>query len=638
MMNTTDNRSRKTKSLLAKNLIILLALVFIVGLSIWAWFTSHAEASASGISVQASVSKGLQVSWDNINWYDNLTAMSDAETSDTNGLATNITDGSKLKLVTGDGINFFAPDINKRTGNPITNADDSLSGIAVDSASGKYVDVDLYFRSQDAKDITLSKDSEVSPKSTAERMSSYGNFSTDYICSTARLAFLNAAKDTASFIWAPNSNYELKESGGYTKLTTTDKETVQETITSSLDGGATEDGSTYKLWSIPETADYQNGDQRLLTQEYTLTYDSDIKYYTTTITLKVPSYAQSNPSVPFLITKNGIQYNLDAQASCNNNVGASLLKISNQDYNGAWYQNSSNVTCNQFYITDTSTLVAGSTFFVKFGYNPQTNVATILGYTGNDPWDRGSSTTTIDVEKTYFPLDGAVNLAIASPSAMKAVSANYSDGKDVLITDNKISPLSILRSEMFTSVKTGDKSSATYKFRNVADTSKYLSVDADGNVTLSSTQSSFELKYIEGLDCPALVCNNYYLEYDGTRFVGVDESNFNQNLVVTVYTGSSFTMDLNSTNLQEYKYYSNTTKDYVTLNNNSSPKLYSSATTDTGTIPTIVTTLEKDNTDGYYKSHIVVRIWSEGTDRDAQTPLAGGMYQAKLHFTGIPKE
>ena len=50
MKNSTAS-NRKTGRMIAKNLIILVVLVFVAILAMWAWFTNNSSATADGIDV-----------------------------------------------------------------------------------------------------------------------------------------------------------------------------------------------------------------------------------------------------------------------------------------------------------------------------------------------------------------------------------------------------------------------------------------------------------------------------------------------------------------------------------------------------------------------------------------------------------
>ncbi len=229
MKDTTKPTKRKIGSLITKNLIVLLVLIAVCVLFNWSWFTDVQTADANGINIQSSAD-GVQVSWDGVNWYNDLTALNDADVVDgVTGMAKNIS-GKKgvpepLNLITGNGLKFFEPLLNRKSGEVLVNHDGSWKGEILQSRNtGKFIDIDLYFRSEFAKDVYLAGDSVVSPKDITQRYSEYGNFSKDYIAAASRIAFLNSDKSECSFIWAPNADIELEERDAvHTKYTTLDE-------------------------------------------------------------------------------------------------------------------------------------------------------------------------------------------------------------------------------------------------------------------------------------------------------------------------------------------------------------------------------------------------------------------------------
>ena len=60
MKNSTAS-NRKTGRMIAKNLIILVVLVFVSILAMWAWFTNKSSATADGIDVKCDVPDGIQI-------------------------------------------------------------------------------------------------------------------------------------------------------------------------------------------------------------------------------------------------------------------------------------------------------------------------------------------------------------------------------------------------------------------------------------------------------------------------------------------------------------------------------------------------------------------------------------------------
>ena len=656
-MNSTDKPTkRNTGSIIVKCVVILVVLGVICSLSIWSWFTQNKTALADGIFVK-SKGDGVQVSWDGVNYYDNLQALKQEDVSgDANGLALNISgkDGepAPLSLVTGNGLQFFEPSLNRRLGTVLTNSDGSWHGSDITSANsqGRYIDIDLYFRSESPRDVFLAGDSRISPKSETDRISEYGVFSKDNIASATRLAFLNDEKNDCAFIWAPNADNELEQNdAGYKKYTTTDTTIINGGSSSGVDGGVdSDDGSTYYLWTIAPTADYSNG-QRIVSACYEFVYDANVKYYVATFDVIVPSYQADNPSIPFLISQsdsspivNTVEIDRSAcfSKSQTNNDNGSLLMISNQGYNSATYNNSSisENLCSQFYMTKTNTLIQGTTVTVKFGFNPSSDFVEVLGYHGNDSWGYNGTTTDNPVTVKYYPLENNVNCALVNPLSASAVSKGNNFNKGVSFIDsakNNVSPVSITLEEQFTTVKDGTGYEATYKFKSNSNNT-YLTL-TNGVVSYTAAGSSFTLEYKDGVEGPLLKSGDYYLVIDQGKVKGVKADALNTATAVTVYTGTTYKFNTGLTeDKQYYQFYNNTTKQLETLSSATSPKLFTSTNSDTEETKvglTKITTLEKSAGSDYYTSHIVMRVWVEGTDREAKTPLADGIFDISLHFT-----
>ena len=122
----------------------------------------------------------------------------------------------------------------------------------------------------------------------------------------------------------------------------------------------------------------------------------------------------------------------------------------------------------------------------------------------------------------------------------------------------------------------------------------------------------------------------------------VTESNF-----VTIYTGSSYEF-LTGSSTESHTFYKSGNTALSPLDSTTVPPLFSTKSTETSAtiigkvsstknIPVATLAKEKE-TDRYFTAHIIIRIWAEGTDRDALTPLAGGMFETMLHFTStLPK-
>ncbi len=650
-MEESKKSRRKTGGLIAKNLIILLVLAVVAFIAIWAWFTKNSAATASGVSVKTRAD-GIEVSWDDKKYYKDLTAVDPQDIKDEVGPAKNLTGNSeplKLSLVTGNGINFFEPKLNRKTGVPLKNSDGSWKGTDINenNSSGKYVDIDLYFRSTMEKSIYLANDSTVSPKNTADRKSGFGDFSKDYICAASRLAFLNKDKNNCNFIWAPNSNYELRENSGYTKIAEKKTAIIENHDAGSIGEYLTDnDNNTYYIW-LPvsydtdqqsqmhlkpaqmkfETFDTTSGEAKGL-----FTYEIDLTLNPRTIR-DIPVVINNNSST---ITDSDLS-NIDREKSYATRDTSDIdpkVEISQQDfilYDGK--------QAAKFYINGFNETMLK----VKLGYNPKEKLLVMLSYSGSNPeksYDRTGNIGSTELE--YYEIENNVNAVLASPEhslAVSKTSAEYSKAIGFKSSEkNTIVPSSVSLSEQFRVIKTGESYNATYKFENANGEELAIS---NGKISFGSSGTDFSLAVFENFDGPAICYGNLYLVMKNGSLQLVDVKELNSNDLVTVYVGSSYELLTDSSKLQEYRYYNNTSKSTVTLNETTTPKLFSSPSYDpTQTVTEVggddavaVATLTKaKSTDEYYTAHIIMRVWVEGTDRDALIPLADGIFNMSLHF------
>lgn len=655
-MNSTEKpNKRNTGSIIVKCVVILVVLGVICSLSIWSWFTQNKTALADGIFVK-SKGDGVQVSWDGVNYYDNLQALKQEDVSgEANGLALNISgkDGepAPLSLVTGNGLQFFEPSLNRRLGTVLTNADGSWHGTDITSANsqGRYIDIDLYFRSESPRDVFLAGDSRVSPKSTTDRMSEYGGFSKDNIASASRIAFLNEKMDQCAFIWAPNADNELVQNdAGYKKYTTTATQdiTVSEGWDGVLDGGAKDDGKEYYLWTYKnELIDTsEKGQSSNYLEARTFVYDAEIKYFVTEVEIYIPTYQHKDPSIPIMINNSSKKSDLTSTDSVNINGYQSLQNSHPDQYffvaDGEWNIDNSAIKCTNKLFADTRFINIGESIKIKFGYNPETDILTVLNYETSS--GQQFTLTGEDVETTvtvtYYPLDNNVTCALVNPLTSTAVSKGTNYNKGVSFIDSgkiNVSPVSITTNEQFTTVKNGTGYEATYKFKSNSNNT-YLTLN-NGVVSFTSTGTEFTLEYKDGVQGPLIKAGDYYLVIDQGRVIGVKADALDVTTAFTVYTGSTYKFVTNlNLDYQDYQFYNNTSKRLETLSSATSPKLFTSSNSDTEEKKvgsTIITTLEKSAGSDYYTSHIVMRVWVEGTDREAQTPLADGIFDISLHFT-----
>ena len=669
--------NRNTGKLIAKNIIILTVLITVCSLSIWAWFTKNTKATADGISVMAKA-EGVEVSWDGINYYYDLTEVEDAQpaadasasnsgtssttvkptTIDRKGPATNICDSNgnpaKLKLITGDGLNFFEPFLNRRTGEYILE-NGAWKGVEIKESNshGRYIDVELYFRSTQQRDVYLAKDSSANPKNPTGNASEYGDFSKDNIASASRVAFLDSSKKNVSFIWAPNADNELIESeDGYKKYTTTliDKGTSSGTLPEEL---LTEQNgeSQYYLWLPHKYLTDQEASMStfspygMMFQEYKNVNGKSLGLYVAEYTVNDPN---RTATIPFFInsnsktlTQSSDKDNINKDSSVNSNISDPDPKVA---ISGEYFV-SNNLT-RGFYL---SGFGANIPVTITVGYNPISKTAVILKYSAdveNGSFDRTGAGTK---DTIYFPVENNSKCTLVNSENSVAFSSSehflksVHFKKDTTPKKQNVLPISVTLSELFTAIKDetdGTTYKATYKFQN-AKTGEYLSVEG-GKVALNGTGSDFYLKYVaEGLG-PALVSKDgYCLVFDGNSMSAVEfHENIDQSTVVTVYTGTSYDFIKDSTP-EKYYYYNESdfikNQELTEINANTTPKLYTTNVGEPATSgvldPVVVSLTKANDSDPYYTGKIVMRIWVEGTDREAKTPLADGIFNLSLHFT-----
>ncbi len=658
-MNSSDKPvNRNTGSIIAKCLIVFVVLGIVCSLSIWAWFTSVQEATAKGISVTAKAN-GVEVSWDNKDFYYNLTALDDnamkADSTGKTGKAKFLNeDGSAfgLKLITGDGINFFEPYLNRRTGEHIMDGD-RWAGVEINknNSQGRYIDVELFFRSTLQRDVYLAKNSSVTPKNPTGNLSEYGNFSKDYISAASRVAFLDE-EENLSFIWAPNADDLLTESeDGFIKYTTTQKDnggassgTLPEDLLTDKNGN-----NQYYLW-LPK--DYIT-DEVTIHSDFTpigMTFQSFLGtkgLYVAEFVINTPS--RNNPTIPFFINQSSTTTNFSTDKNNINCYDSFLTNIEADEKTPkvAISRNTYNVNndaTTAFYLSEFNTLNTT----IKIGYNPVTKVTVILSYSAdveNGSFDR---TGVSSEEIIYHPLNGGEKCTLVNPESSVAFSTSEHFVKSIHFKkdSNKLNvlPVSVTLNELFTAEKdesdgTGYK--ATYKFANInpnTNTTKYLSVNG-GTVSLNDTGSDFKLEYIEEDFGPVLVSEDGYCLVcvnNTMKAVKFDES-LDKSTVVTVYTGISYELKHDQAS-EKYQYYS-VDHGIVELTTNSSTsdiKLYTTNAGETSSDsigPAIITLTKAKDTDPYYTGKIIMRIWVEGEDREAKTPLADGIFDLSIHFT-----
>lgn len=160
--------------------------------------------------------------------------------------------------------------------------------------------------------------------------------------------------------------------------------------------------------------------------------------------------------------------------------------------------------------------------------------------------------------------------------------------------------------QMFVIVKSGDN----YTFESLKHSGMFLHYNStDKKFDLSSTATSFTTENgslkVSG--------EKVYLSYDGNSFVALEKETAPTTATVKMLTSEACDVAVNGT----AEDHSSTVKTEFT---------------DLKTASAV--TLKKANGDTYYKGQIILRIWAEGTDRDALVPLMGGKFKTEIEFSG----
>lgn len=175
MKNSTAS-NRKTGRMIAKNLIILVVLVFVAILAMWAWFTDKSSATADDLSVKCNAPDGIQIAV--------VPHLADPPGNDDYIQGTITLSGETHKFIkdlslteiTSDGINFVKPMLTQTNGKaePDISADWETA-----EPNERYLSFDLYIRSKGNPTVYLDKGSKFSTLSTILTGKDAGNKSTD---------------------------------------------------------------------------------------------------------------------------------------------------------------------------------------------------------------------------------------------------------------------------------------------------------------------------------------------------------------------------------------------------------------------------------------------------------------------------
>lgn len=223
MKNSTAS-NRKTGRMIAKNLIILVVLVFVAVLAMWAWFTDKSSATADGIDVNCQVPDGIEIAVvapGTTPTDDDYTQSSIKLSSKNNKFMEDLV----FSELTSDGITFYKPALIQSNGvakvDPSANWDKAV-------ANENYLSFDLYVRSKSTQTVSLTTDSKFSTISdvlvddpetgaVSGNKSTEGDYSRDCIVGATRFSVVDYNDNSngdIKLLWIPRPDIYFFSSGG----------------------------------------------------------------------------------------------------------------------------------------------------------------------------------------------------------------------------------------------------------------------------------------------------------------------------------------------------------------------------------------------------------------------------------------
>lgn len=218
-MKKSEELSRKTRRMIAKNLIVLAALAVVAFVGVVSWFTKNTTATASGIAVRTEMADGLEYfivapgasdQYDNINtWISNYNSNHANDTGfvpkdwHTGAINFDFTD-AELKFMedlflcetTSDGITFNIPKLIQYGSIAYVDTTESFENA---TANNEYMSFDIYFRCKSSGDVKLLNTSTIAPSGTI------GTATEEEMKNAAigavRLSVLNG--NTRELLWIP---------------------------------------------------------------------------------------------------------------------------------------------------------------------------------------------------------------------------------------------------------------------------------------------------------------------------------------------------------------------------------------------------------------------------------------------------
>ena len=218
MKNSTAS-NRKTGRMIAKNLIILVMLVFVSILAMWAWFTNKSSATADGIDVKCDAPDGIEIA---------VVAPGATPTEKDYVKGSIKISADKfsfmedlvLSEVTSDGKTFYKPALIQSNGIAYPDVNEAWDKAV---ANENYLSFDLYIRSKTSYTVSLTTNSKFTTLhpdqligENAFNKSTEGNYSRDCIVGATRFSVVdyNDKKEgDLKLLWIPRPDIYFNGTG-----------------------------------------------------------------------------------------------------------------------------------------------------------------------------------------------------------------------------------------------------------------------------------------------------------------------------------------------------------------------------------------------------------------------------------------
>lgn len=263
--------------------------------------------------------------------------------------------------------------------------------------------------------------------------------------------------------------------------------------------------------------------------------------------------------------------------------------------------------------------------------------------------------------KSTYALNASSGSITSNEILLNATTVTEKDADNNTITRDtyKINRDSLLPGSVFTVETTG--SVGQYKFKH-DETGLYL-YDNNGTLGLTDSANATPFELTNGSDYTVTVTkgegvteqktltfcrlqskgsSGYYLSINESgAFLSTQMVDCRIFISQGEASSSAYTFVKEGTAQDDYQYLKKNTSSISTLTKLDAdvdvfPDPVSYIITDLSNIDTIpiVTLTKAKSTDKYYTGQIKIRIWVEGTDREAKTPLVNGIFYTQLVFNG----